>query len=178
MTVGEVDAYIANQGAAQQKALNALREVILDCLPDAEQVISYAMPGFRTRGRVIAGMAGYRHFISYYPHSGSVIAQVAGAGQYRGTAGALHFPLDRPIPKRLVRQLIKVKLAMTFKEPADAWIGHGLAAPARRALAGAGILGLKELRGADLADIAKLHGIGPNAVKVLAELKSGPSGGT
>ncbi len=70
-------------------------------------------------------------------------------------------------------QLIDVKMAMTFKGPADVWVEHGLAAPARRALAGAGIYGLHELRKADLSDIAALHGIGPKALKVLTELKAG-----
>ncbi len=173
MTTAEVDEYIDGFAAPQRKALNALRAVILQHLPDAEQVISYAMPGFRVRGKVIAGMAGYASFVSYYPHSGSVIAQVAEAAKYEGTAGALHFPLDTPIPRRLVKQLIDVKLAMTFPPAADVWAGRGLSAPARRALAGAGIVGLKELRRADLGEIAALHGVGPAAMRVLTELRQG-----
>lgn len=173
MTVAEVDTYIAAFDAPQQRSLNALRKVILQYLPDCEQVISYGMPGFRLQGKVIAGMAGYQTFVSYYPHSGSVIEQVADAARYEGTPGALHFPLNKPIPKRLVKQLIEVKLAMTFPAPADIWVEHGLAAPARRALADAGIQGLKELRRANLDEIAQLHGIGPQALRVLSELKGG-----
>ena len=111
MTTTEVDAYIAAADEPQRRALEALRDVILQFLPEAEQVISYGMPGFRVNGKVIAGMAGYSNFVSYYPHSGSVIAQVPEAAKYAGTAGALHFPLHTPIPKRLVRKLIEVKLA-------------------------------------------------------------------
>ena len=173
MTVNEVDAYIAMFDRPQQKALNALRDVILQCVPDAEQVISYGMPGFRVRGKIVAGMAGYENFISYYPHSGSVIEQVPAASKYERTRGALHFPLNRPIPRTLVKQLIEVKIAMTFKAPADVWLEHGLAAPAGRALAGAGIHDLKALGKADLADIAELNGIGPKALKILTELKAG-----
>ncbi len=173
MTVAEVDEYIAGFPAPQQKSLNALRAVILQYLPEAEQVISYAMPGFRVRGKVIAGMAGYTRFVSYYPHSGAVIAQVADAAKYEGTSGALHFPLDGPIPRRLVKQLIDVKLAMAFPPAADLWAEHGLSAPARRALANAGIVGLKELRRASLDEIAALHGVGPAAMRVLTELKEG-----
>jgi hypothetical protein len=43
----------------------------------------------------------------------------------------------------------------------------GLAAPAQRALAGAGIQRLDQLTGFSEAEIKNLHGIGPNALKKL-----------
>ncbi len=43
----------------------------------------------------------------------------------------------------------------------------GLAAPARRALAGAGISNLKQLTKFTESDIKELHGIGPNALSKL-----------
>ncbi len=42
-----------------------------------------------------------------------------------------------------------------------------LAAPAQRALAGAGIQNLKQLANHSEAEIKELHGIGPNALKEL-----------
>ncbi|NKZ03270.1 DNA-binding protein [Actinomadura latina] len=44
-----------------------------------------------------------------------------------------------------------------------------LAAPARRALAAAGYSSLEQLAQAREADIAALHGMGPNAVKTLRQ---------
>ena len=43
----------------------------------------------------------------------------------------------------------------------------GLSAPARRALAGAGYSRLEQLARVSEADIKRLHGIGPNALKQL-----------
>jgi len=45
----------------------------------------------------------------------------------------------------------------------------GLAAPARRALAGAGIRRLEQLTWMSEAEVRELHGIGPNALKQLRE---------
>jgi hypothetical protein len=42
-----------------------------------------------------------------------------------------------------------------------------LAAPAQRALAGAGIQNLKQLANHSEAEVRELHGIGPNALKEL-----------
>ena len=44
-----------------------------------------------------------------------------------------------------------------------------LSQPAQRALAGAGIKSLKQLTKFSEAEIKKLHGIGPNAIKQLRE---------
>jgi hypothetical protein len=45
----------------------------------------------------------------------------------------------------------------------------GLAAPARRALAGAGYKTLADVAGASESKLAQLHGMGPNALRILRE---------
>ena len=45
-----------------------------------------------------------------------------------------------------------------------------LAAPARRALAGAGISRLEQLTRLSEVEISQLHGIGPNAIKQLRQV--------
>jgi DNA-directed RNA polymerase alpha subunit len=44
-----------------------------------------------------------------------------------------------------------------------------VASPARRALASIGVERLEDLRTKDRAELAKLHGMGPKALKALAE---------
>ena len=45
----------------------------------------------------------------------------------------------------------------------------GIGAPARRALAGAGYTRLDQLAGASEAELLRLHGMGPKAMRVLRE---------
>jgi len=51
----------------------------------------------------------------------------------------------------------------------DGGFPRGVAAPARRALASAGYHRLEDLNGASEAKLAKLHGMGPNALTALGE---------
>jgi predicted flap endonuclease-1-like 5' DNA nuclease len=46
---------------------------------------------------------------------------------------------------------------------------HGVGAPAQRALAGAGYTELTQLAGAPQAELKKLHGMGPKALRILQE---------
>lgn len=111
MSKKEVDAYIAKLAEPKRSSLQKLRETIAGILPDAEEVISYGMPAFRLNGKVVAGFAAFTNHLAYLPHSGSVFAamkdELAG---YTQTAGSLHFPVDRPLPKSLVKKLIDVRL--------------------------------------------------------------------
>lgn len=45
----------------------------------------------------------------------------------------------------------------------------GIGAPATRALTAAGFTNLEQLAGVPVAELAKLHGVGPKAIRVLGE---------
>jgi uncharacterized protein YdhG (YjbR/CyaY superfamily) len=106
---------LASLEQPKRGALEALRRTILDIIPEAEQGISYGMPAFRVQGKVIAGFAAFRHHLSYLPHSGSVIPELGDAlSQYKTSKGALQFPVDRPLPKALVKKLIAIRKRQAF----------------------------------------------------------------
>ena len=107
----EIDDYLAALDEPGRSTLEALRRSILDVVPGAEQCISYRMPAFRVDGQVVAGFAAFKNHLSYLPHSGDVLADVGDAvAGYERTSGSLHFPVDRPLPDALVRQLVEAKM--------------------------------------------------------------------
>jgi hypothetical protein len=60
----------------------------------------------------------------------------------------------------------------SYAEVDVTWREIGLAAPARRALVDAGLFEIADLRKESLAAIKELHGMGPNAIRILvAEMK-------
>ncbi|HEX3823308.1 MAG TPA: DUF1801 domain-containing protein [Mycobacteriales bacterium] len=107
----DVDGYISGLGLPQRATLQQMRSRILGLVPQAEQVISYQVPGFRIERTMIAGLAAFTRHLSYLPHSGSVLPamseQLAG---YTYTKSALHFPLDEPLPTPLIRRLLELRL--------------------------------------------------------------------
>jgi uncharacterized protein YdhG (YjbR/CyaY superfamily) len=111
MSAKEVDEYLQGVDEPKRGTLQGLRATILEVVPDAEQVISYRVPAFRVRGKIVAGFAAFRDHLSYLPFSGSVLEQLADElHEYTMTKSALHFPVDRPLPKTLVKKLIAVRL--------------------------------------------------------------------
>jgi uncharacterized protein YdhG (YjbR/CyaY superfamily) len=112
VSAGEVDRYLLRLEEPKRATLEALKQTILEIIPDAEQVISRGVPAFRMHGKPVAGFAAFKNHLSYLPFSGSVLGPLADElGGYTTTKASLHFPADRPLPKALVRQLIEARLA-------------------------------------------------------------------
>lgn len=107
----EVDGYLRSLEQPKRTTLALLRRTILEIIPQAEQVISYGVPAFRVGGKTVAGMAAFKNHLAYLPFSGSVLTQLADElDGYTTTKSSLHFPIDRPLPKTLVRRLIAARL--------------------------------------------------------------------
>lgn len=107
----EIDRYLADLDDTRRRTLEAVRASILDVVPDAEQGLAYGMPAFKVAGKAVAGFASYAKHLSYLPHSGSVLAALADdVAGYETSKGALKFAIDKPLPKRLVRKLIRARM--------------------------------------------------------------------
>jgi uncharacterized protein YdhG (YjbR/CyaY superfamily) len=115
MSAAEIDAYLEGLDEPKRSTLEQLRRDILAVVPGAEECISYGLPAFWVDGKVIAGFAAFKHHLSYLPHSGSVFLELADElASYSKSAGALHFPIGRPLPSSLVAKLVGVRLRQAF----------------------------------------------------------------
>ena len=174
-----VSDYYEQQSGIHLETILEMRSRILTVIPDAQEIIKYAMPTFVVDGVEACGLLVNKKHIGYYPYSGSVLTRFPELdGKYMMTKGALHVPLGKPLPVSLVRQLIRAKLSdspvVTRKAPAVSgndvvWKELGLAAPARRALVNSKITKLQQLSKFRESEIAELHGMGPSALQVLKD---------
>jgi uncharacterized protein YdhG (YjbR/CyaY superfamily) len=114
MSSGEdvIGTYLVALPQPQRDTLAALRLTLRELLPDAQECISYNMPCFKVGGKAVAGFDGFKQHCSYFPHSGNVVQHVSGIPKWCTVAskGTLQFPVDRPLPKALVRRLVRARL--------------------------------------------------------------------
>ena len=111
MTANDIDSYLAGLEEPARGTLADLRRSILEVIPDCEQCLAYGLPGFKVRGKTVAGFAAFANHLSYLPHSGSVLSELApDLVGYERTKGSLHFAVDHRLPPTLVRRLIEARL--------------------------------------------------------------------
>jgi uncharacterized protein YdhG (YjbR/CyaY superfamily) len=115
MSANDIDEYLDRLDEPKRSTLSQLRRDILAVIPDAEQCLSYSVPGFKVAGKTVAGFAAFKNHLSYLPHSGGVFPELTEElAPYAKSLGALRFPIDNPLPAELVEKLIAVRLRQAF----------------------------------------------------------------
>ena len=111
MTSKQVDQHLGKIPEPHRSTLSKLRSVIRELLPEAEEVISYGFPGYKLDGKIICGFDAFKNHCSYFPHSSLVIPELeAELAGYKTSKGAVQFPVDKPLPKSLVKKLISTRI--------------------------------------------------------------------
>jgi uncharacterized protein YdhG (YjbR/CyaY superfamily) len=105
-----IDAYLKPVDPKKRAALQKLRKQIHAALPGAEECISYGMPGFRYRGKVVVWMGAAAKHCSLFP-GGIVEAYAADLKGYDVSKGTIRFQPDGPLPPALVRKIVKAAAA-------------------------------------------------------------------
>ncbi len=111
MSKAEITAHLKKFGKPQRDALQAVRVAIAEILPEADEVIKYGIPTFAIDGKGVIGFDGYKNHNSIFPYSGSINSlfkdELKG---YEQTKGSIHFSLEKPFPKALLKKIIKARL--------------------------------------------------------------------
>ena len=107
-TYTTVDEYIAAQPDESQAVLQQVRRAIRKALPNAEEVISYQVPTYKTNGGYVVYFAGWKEHYSMYPASDDLVAAFRSElTPYRVSKGTLRFPLSEQVPVKLVERVAR-----------------------------------------------------------------------
>ena len=104
-----VEEYISFFPKETQIILNELRKIIRNTAPKAEEKISYNMPAFFQED-VVVYFAAYKNHIGFYPTPSGVKAFQKDISKYKSSKGAIQFPIDKPLPVKLITQIVKFRL--------------------------------------------------------------------
>ena len=106
-----ISQYLRALPADKRAALTRLRRSIKAVAPRAEECISYQVPAFRLDGRVLVWFAAASKHCSFFPGAYPIAACRKALKGYSTSKGTIRFSPDKPLPLRLVRQLVKARIA-------------------------------------------------------------------
>lgn len=104
----DIDSYIIAQPIEVRARLEAIRQAIKSAAPMAEEVISYNMPAFKLHGMLVY-FAAFKHHIGFYPLTTAITKFQKELSVYKGAKGSVQFPLDKPVPITLIKNIIKFR---------------------------------------------------------------------
>lgn len=103
-----IDEYHAAFSPEVRKLLDDLRAAIRSAAPAAVETISYNMPAFRQRTNLVY-YAAFKDHISLFPSGSPLTAFKDELAKYKTSKGTIQFPLDKPIPKALIKKIVKFR---------------------------------------------------------------------
>ncbi|MGE5226213.1 MAG: iron chaperone [Planctomycetaceae bacterium] len=107
-----VDGYMASLPTEVREAMEQIRRTVRATAPEATETISYRMPAFKDRGRILVYYAAFKDHCSIFPASEGVREALGDTlTPYLSGKGTIRFPLDRKIPVAFVKKVVKARLA-------------------------------------------------------------------
>jgi uncharacterized protein YdhG (YjbR/CyaY superfamily) len=108
----DFDAYFVRVPEAARERLREMRAVVLAAVPaEATETISYGMPAFRYKKKVLVWFAGFAKHCSLFPTAVVIQTLEQELKNYSTSKGTIQFPFDKRIPAALIRKVIKVRVA-------------------------------------------------------------------
>lgn len=110
-TYKNIDEYLKTQPLEYQKEFEKLRKEIKKILPNATEKIGRWMPWFQINGKWVIGFAGFKKHMSLFPYSGTILSHFSEElKDYWQTKSSLHFTVQQPLPKGMLKKIIDKKL--------------------------------------------------------------------
>ena len=109
--IHSIDEYIDTFPENVQTILKQVRKTIKAAAPKAGEKISYGIPTFTLNGKYLIYFAGWKHHISIYPIPVGDESFNEEVAQYVSGKGTLKFPIDNPMPLKLITKIVKLKVA-------------------------------------------------------------------
>ena len=111
----DIDAYIAAFPEDIQEMLQRIRRTIHKAAPAATEAIKYAIPTFVLEGNLVH-FAAFKNHIGFYPAPMGLEAFKKELSGYKGSKGAVQFPLDKPMPLGLIAKIVKYRVKKNLEK--------------------------------------------------------------
>ena len=106
-----VDEYIAGLGEDRREPMSRLRATIRAAAPDADEVITYNMPGFNANGSFLVSYDAFKQHYSVFPASQAIVEELGDeVAPYVAGRGTLRFAASRPLPLDLIRRIVEIRV--------------------------------------------------------------------
>jgi Uncharacterized conserved protein len=111
-----VDEYFNAQPNMIKTALQEIKKCILEIVPEAGELINYNIPAYTLikggkREQQIM-IAGYKNHIGFYPHPTTIEHFDSELSKFKKGKGSVQFPLDQPLPKDLIMNMIQYRFSL------------------------------------------------------------------
>ena len=105
-----INSYIIQFKGETKVQLENLYFYLKQLIPDADEHISYNMPCLKQNNKPVVYFAGYKSHVGFYPTAKPIEHFKEKLNNYKYSKGTIQFPINQPLPKELIREIIEYKI--------------------------------------------------------------------
>lgn len=108
--MNEIETYIQQFPDSVQEILRNIRKLVKDNAPEAEESFAYKMPAYKTNKKPLVYFAAFKNHIGFYATPSGHSEFQDELSKYKQGKGSVQFPLDQPIPYKLIEKIVKFRV--------------------------------------------------------------------
>lgn len=117
-TFQNIDDYISGFSDDVVVILNDLRACIQKAAPQSEEAISYNLPAFKLKNKVLVYFAAFKTHIGFYALPSGNAAFHNELSSYKTGKGSIQFPINQKMPFKLIVKIVKFRIEEIEKDEA------------------------------------------------------------
>jgi uncharacterized protein YdhG (YjbR/CyaY superfamily) len=109
--MNNVDTYISQFDNEVKERLKEIRTLIVTEVPEAEEGIMYGLIGYKLNKKPLIYFGAFSKHIGFYATPRGHKQFVAELSHYKQGKGSVQFPLDQPLPIKLIKRIVQCRKA-------------------------------------------------------------------
>ncbi len=100
-----IDEYFKTISEPEKAALERIRKIVHETVPEAEESYSYGMPAFKYKGKYLVNFFSFKDHLSLFPGalSDDIKQKLDG---FKFSKGTIQFTLDHEIPETMIKEIL------------------------------------------------------------------------
>jgi uncharacterized protein YdhG (YjbR/CyaY superfamily) len=113
--MSDIETYIQQFPDKVQEILQTIRKLINDNAPGANEHFAYGMPAYKLYKKPLVYFAAFKNHIGFYATPSGHTEFQEELSKFRNGKGSVQFPLDKPIPYKLIERIVKFRVTENYE---------------------------------------------------------------
>lgn len=114
--MNEIETYMQQFPEKVQEILQNIRKIINDNAPEADELFAYGMPAYKLNKKPLVYFAAFKNHIGFYATPSGHKEFQSELSRYKQGKGSVQFPLDKPIPYKLIDRIVKFRVKENYEK--------------------------------------------------------------
>jgi uncharacterized protein YdhG (YjbR/CyaY superfamily) len=105
MYMSVIEDYLKNVDEPKKSELARVSALIAKAVPDAVEVITYGMPGYKYKDKYLISFGAFKNHMSIFPGANATTELEKELAAYRQSKGTLQFTIEKPLSDDVITKL-------------------------------------------------------------------------